>query len=386
MTATLLEITLRGLLSFGPATPPLTLGPLNVFIGPNGSGKSNLIETLALLRASVRDLLAGFEGGFTDWVWKGDSAGLARLDMVIANPIGQQPLRHHLSFRAVNQTFQLADERIENLSPYPGQTDTYFYYRYANGQPVINIQNGQRRLRRDTIAPNQSILAQRRDPEAYPEISYLAGFYENIRLYREWIFGRKTVFRIPQRADVPNARLDEDFANLGVFLSRLRRNKRAKESMLAALRDLYAGIDDYEIAIDGGTVQVTFNEGEYNIPATRLSDGTLRYLCLLAILCDPEPPPLIAIEEPELGLHPDILPRLADLLRDASTRTQLLVTTHSDVLVDALSDSPESVVVCEKHAGQTHFQRLSAEALRPWLAEYSLGQLWTRGELGGTRW
>lgn len=382
----LLEITLQGLLSFGPATPPLILGPLNVFIGPNGSGKSNLIEALALLRASARDMSAGFEGGFVDWIWKGNSAGIARLEVLMANPNGQQPLRHHLSFRAQNQSFALVDERIENQSPYAGQTDTYFYYRYLNGQPVINIQNGQRRLQRDTIAPNQSILSQRRDPETYPEISHLARVYENIRLYREWAFGRKTVFRIPQRADVSNVRLEEDFSNLGMFLSRLRRNKRAKEAVLEALRDLYAGIDDYEIAVEGGTVQVTFNEGEYNIPATRLSDGTLRYLCLLALLCDPEPPALIAIEEPELGLHPDVLPRLAALLREASTRTQLVVTTHSDVLVDALSNTPESIVVCEKHAGQTHFRRLEAEALQPWLADYSLGQLWTRGELGGTRW
>jgi len=66
---------------------------------------------------------------------------------------------------------------------------------------------------------------------------------------------------------------------------------------------------------------VIFTEGDFSIPATRLSDGTLRYLCLLAILCDPEPPPLICIEEPELGLHPDILPKLADLLVSASERT-----------------------------------------------------------------
>lgn len=100
--------------------------------------------------------------------------------------------------------------------------------------------------------------------------------------------------------------------------------------------------------IEGGTVQVFFTEGEFVIPATRLSDGTLRYLCLLAILCDPDPPPLICIEEPELGLHPDVLPKLADHLLAASKYTQLIVTTHSDVLVDAMSETPESIVVCEK--------------------------------------
>ena len=122
------------------------------------------------------------------------------------------------------------------------------------------------------------------------------------------------------------------------------------------------------------------------ISPTRLSDGTVRYLCLLAILCDPEPPPLIGIEEPELGLHPDLLPKVADLLVAASARTQLIVTTHSDILIDALTDWPESVVIVEKHAGQTSMQRLDAEKLRAWLEKYRLGQLWTRGDLGGTRW
>lgn len=75
----------------------------------------------------------------------------------------------------------------------------------------------------------------------------------------------------------------------------------AKRAILKGLQDLYEGITDFDVFIEGGTVQVFFTEGDFSIPATRLSDGTLRYLCLLAILCDPEPPPLICIEEPELG-------------------------------------------------------------------------------------
>ncbi|MNV58434.1 hypothetical protein D3C71_1508120 [compost metagenome] len=129
-----------------------------------------------------------------------------------------------------------------------------------------------------------------------------------------------------------------------------------------------------------------FQEGKYIVPATRLSDGTLRYLCLLAILCHPNPPPLICIEEPELGLHPDVLPTLANLLKDASERTQLIVTTHSDGLVDAMTDQPEAVIVAERGPQGTTLTRLDVEKLKPWLEKYRLGQLWTRGEIGGTRW
>ena len=108
-------------------------------------------------------------------------------------------------------------------------------------------------------------------------------------------------------------------------------------------------------------------------------------MCLLALLCDPDPPPLLCIEEPELGLHPDILPRLADLLIEASQRTQIIVTTHSDILVDAMTEIPESVVVCEKKEGKTSMVRLNKEELAVWFDHYRLGQLWTRGEIGGTR-
>ena len=173
---------------------------------------------------------------------------------------------------------------------------------------------------------------------------------------------------------------------LDFFLSRLRKTPKVKAAILDRLKDLYEGVSDFELVVEGGTVQVFFTEGDISIPATRLSDGTLRYLCLLAILCDPEPPPLICIEEPELGLHPDIPPKLADLLVRASQRTQLIVTTHSDILVDAMTERPEAVVVCEKHERRTAMRRLKQEDLTSWLSKYRLGQLWTKGPLGGTRW
>ena len=262
----------------------------------------------------------------------------------------------------------------------------FFFYKYQEGRPVVNLNGQQRGLKRESVEADSSILAQRKDPEQYPEITHLGQQYNGIRAYREWAFGRNTVFRVPQRADTRSDRLEEDFSNLGLFLNRMRRSPDAKNKILRHLHDLYEGVDDFETIIEGGSVQVFFSEGRFSIPATRLSDGTLRYLCLLAILCDPSPPPLICIEEPELGLHPDILPKIADLLVEASQTTQLIVTTHSDILVDAMTERPESVVICEKQEGQTQMTRLSADDLSGWLGKYRLGQLWTRGDLGGTRW
>jgi predicted ATPase len=391
----IVEIQLRNLLSFGPDTEPLALKDLNVLIGANGSGKSNFIEAVSLLRSAPNDIRAVIRrgGGVGDWIWKGDSEGVASIDVVTKNPQGSMPLRHVLAFRKENHAFSVVEERIENEKSHSAYEMPYFYYHYIDRNPIINIRNrdvaeklGQRKLKPETIDSDKSILAQRRDPETYPEISYLANTYDSIKIYREWYFGRNAIFREPQKADMRNDRLEEDFSNLGLFLNRLRRVPKAKNMILEALRDLYEGFDDFDVSIEGGAVQVFFTEGDFTIPATRLSDGTLRYLCLLAILCDPTPPPLICIEEPELGLHPDIIPKIADLLNVASERTQLIVTTHSDILVDAMTEQPDAVLVCEKHNGRTKIRRLDSEKLERWLKDYRLGELWTRGTLGGTRW
>lgn len=382
-------IHLSNFLSFGTQTQALTLGPLNVIIGPNGSGKSNLIESIDLLRAAPDKLLTPIRegGGVRDWLWKGAAkTPTAMIDVVVANPKGPTSLRYVLSFTEVGQRFEIVDERVENERPDTGHPKPYFYYRFKNGRGVLNIKGTERRLQHEDIDLTASILAQRRDPDQYPELTYLGDAFSKIRVYRDWSFGRNATPRQPQKTDLPNDHLEPDGSNLGLVLNRLRREPPVKKRLLEALRALYDGIDDFDTLIEGGTVQVFLHEGQVTVPATRLSDGTIRYLCLLAVLCHPNPPPLLVIEEPELGLHPDVLPMLAGLLKEASQRTQLIVTTHSDELVDAMSDTPDSVVVAERNESCTILTRLNSEKLKPWLEKYRLGQLWTRGEIGGTRW
>ena len=381
----------KNFLSFGPDNAGIELQSLNLFIGPNASGKSNFIEAINLMRSAPKEFrdVTRKGGGVAEWIWKGQSKKPASVEWIVSYPKGKKPLRHIMAFHPVSQAFSLDDECVEESEPrYASEQGVFFFYRYQNGQPAVNtVKEGRRQLARDTIEPDRSILAQRRDPESYPELAWLAQNYEKVRIYREWAFGRSAVFREPQKADMRNDTLEEDFSNLGLFLNRLKtRSPIAKKAILVGLKDLYDGITDFDVLIEGGTVQVFFTEGDFVIPATRLSDGTLRYLCLLAILCDPEPPPLICIEEPELGLHPDILPKVADLLKSASERTQIIVTTHSDILVDAMTDCPEAVVVCEKHEGKTEMTRLLAADLTVWLDKYRLGQLWIEGQLGGKRW
>lgn len=382
------EIKVSNLLSFGPDGVTLPLRPLNVLIGPNGSGKSNLIEVFGLLHAAPTDLATPVRegGGVRDWIWKGETGAHARVKAVVVYPGGTGPLWHLIDFTESSQRFKLDCEIIGTWHADSAESGGHICASEAGGYKVFVPGSGLRFIKAPDAPWDGSVISLLYDPETHPEISYLSEVYGRIRVYREWCFGRFNPTRHPQKADQPNDSLEPDCSNLGLVLNRLRRDLDVKRSILENLRQLYPGIDDYDVSVEGGTVQVFFQESGFAIPATRLSDGTLRYLCLLAILCDPKPPPLVCIEEPELGLHPDILPTIAKLLKDASERTQLIVTTHSDILVDEFSDEPESVVVCEKPEAQTIMKRLDASALKKWLEKYRLGQLWTKGELGGVRW
>ena len=386
------RIKLQNILSFGPDTQELELKPLNVLIGPNGSGKSNLIEVIGLLKAAPSDFLEPIRegGGIHNWIWRGEpNAASVKVEVILREEHGQA-LRYKLTFAEKYERFQLIEERLEQENSEEAGHHPVALVEFQEGQAKIKggFSGDDSERAGDTVMSlnsNQSIFSQLKGP-SYPELTDLGNSFENIGLFRECSFGPSAPARQPQKTDLPNDFLMESAQNLGLILNRLMQDASVKERILNALGELYESVTDFFLHVEYGTIQVFLKEGKISVPSTRLSDGTLRYLCLLAILCHPSPPPLVCIEEPELGLHPDILPGLADLLREASERCQLIVTTHSDVLVDKLTDTPESVVVCEKHNGQTQLQRLDSKALAHWLERYSLGDLWTKGELGGNRW
>lgn len=389
------SLKLTNLLSFGPDTESLALQPLNVLIGPNGAGKSNFLEALALLQATPGLITTPIRdgGGIQDWLHKSCTQPTgqrveARLEIVLSLEDIRPDLRYGLAFQDVSGRLEITDEYLENAEAQAGHAEPYFYYRWDNGHPVLNVAGqGQRGLQRESIKPDQSILAQRRDSDLYPELTLLAETFGSIQLYRDWTWGRYTAARQPQKTDLPTDRLLPDATNLALVINRVRRDGSARKRLIDALRRIYEGVEDIHVDVAAGSAQLFLLESAGSMPATRLSDGTLRYLMLLTLLCDPNPPPLLVLEEPELGLHPDLLPTLATLLVDASQRTQLIVTTHAPTLVDALTEHPESLIICERRdGGATRMERLDAAELSPWLDKFRLGQLWTSGELGGTRW
>lgn len=397
MTTPLIRrLTLQNFLSFGPQGVSIDLLPLNVLIGPNAAGKSNLLEALAVLRATAKDLQAAIRegGGIDEYIWKGaDTRVPAGLEAIIDDPEPFLTLqvRYRIELGRRGTRLDVAGELIQGLADTGVDgVRTIPAYEYSNGKGILQSQiedEAPRAISHEDLKTGQSILSQRRDPERYREITFLADYFAGITLFREWSFGARTPARLPQPTDLPSDFLVPDGSNLALVLHDLSQTSAKREELIGYLRRFYEHARFISTRIQGGPLQLYIEEeGGRQIPASRLSDGTLRYLCLLAILCHPSPPPIVAIEEPELGLHPDTLSTIAELLKKASERTQLFVTTHSDALVSALSDVPEAVLICERMPSGTFMQRLEPEKLREWLEEYRLGEIWRMGEIGGNRW
>ncbi|MCY4462963.1 MAG: AAA family ATPase [Albidovulum sp.] len=400
------QLTMNGILSFSQDMQPFELQPLNVLIGPNGSGKSNVIEALELLRATPTNFAAAIRdgGGAVEWLWKGsEQEEFAKIDILsgdassgLQTPTGR-PLRYRLEFTSANNRVEVLDEAIEEAKPASGHTDAYFYYRFQRGRPVFNskveaqdehsrdsLNSGrmERRLKRDDLIPDQSVLHQRKEPELYPEVTWIAQNFEQIQTFRDWNFGRYAPLRRPQPADLPENRLLPDSSNLALLLNNVEHRDPLRFNSL--LKRFFPQFERMSTRTSGGTVQFYLHETGFRsaIPATRLSDGTIRFIAILATLLAPEPPPLVCIEEPELGMHPDAVILIGELLVEASQRMQLIVTTHSDALISVLSNNPEAVIACERPGMGTTLRRLDADKLSHWLNDYGLGDLWRMGELG----
>jgi predicted ATPase len=408
------------LLSFGPNTEEIELRPLNILIGPNGGGKSNFIELIGLLAdlPSKEPWSTVIEtGGANEWTWKG------------SNPRGDEPA---MSLLASGQLFPRdASGDLANLEPanLVEKSDFYSIKLKSNDQGAFEVASEvfrqEKRWDDDQIVPpwlsreGWNCTIHEKNPSSsidsrshfsmnpgssvlstsgvvsefaakVPHIREFAEKLGDIAFYRDWSFGVDAAPRDPQPAGLDSRRLDEDMRNLAQVLKawRDRGDQPSFHRMLDLMKAFYEPARDVDVELLGTHLRIMIKEESLvsRTPGTRLSDGTLRWLALLTVLLNPTPPPAVCLEEPELGLHPDILPTLADLLIDASTRAQLIITTHSSALVDAFSDNPEAVCVCEKVEGSTVIRRLDKERLKVWLNDYSLGHLWASGEIGGNRW
>jgi predicted ATPase len=375
------RLKLKNILSFRDST--VELGRLNVLIGPNAVGKSNLIEVIGLLQSAPTGLAQAIMrgGGIRQCLWLGTDLPVAATIVCDARLRGSRqvgPLTYVLQILGDTNGYQISREELAKR----GEGEVcYFSRAYAEAnlfEPSTRMQ----------VHQTESLLSQFKNPADPTPITEWGKELAEIQIFREFRTGPRAAMRQGISAATPKDALQEGGDNLAMVLQDFN------------FRDLSGRINKYlgrfcerfvdvKVEIDGGFARTYLSETGLRdkISSSRMSDGTLKFISILAALSHPKTPPLMCIEEPELGLHPDALQLVAEVLLEASERMQLIVTTHSDALVDALTDHPESVLVCERDFDNgTQMKQLSKKKLQAWLAQYSLGELWRKGEIGGGRW
>lgn len=419
------RLRVRGLLSFGPDTPDFEFSPLDVLIGANAAGKSNFFEAIRLLAAAPTDLAGAIRrrGGVGDWLWKGKGAAASA---TLSAEVGPYPetgrrLRYHLEITGDDDGRPVvSDERVEearSAEASPDDREARLLYGTVDGVPVLRAADrletgawppeGARlgeptltmfpeeavaeqpalpqalvRLPPDAIPPGQSVLASCRDLEPCPELSWLARQLGRITVFGARPVGPDSPVRRPQPADLPGDRLLPDASNLASVWREIERREPGRPDEL--LRRFLSRWERLSTRESDGKIECLFHEFglEAPVPAAGVADGTIAFLIVLAALLAPSPPSVLCLEHPEAGLHHDHWLQFGGLLADACERMQVLVTTHSEMLVSEFTTRPESVVVCEREDRGTALRRLDAEVMEQWPDEGSLGDLWCIGALG----
>ena len=380
------------------------LGALNVLVGPNGAGKSNLLKVFQFIgEVARRDLLPAIDlfGGFDNLVFRGRSNKSRRITLEISGLVTKYasqnaPDDYELSFwqqrygggtgkppfylvqrreKIVFKRFGGRGRRIELSGGSVDFQDTGPDARLGSREQVVSVQ------------PSSSGLAiLRRLGADYDsrEINNLAAIFEQMRVVEVSVV----------EAQKPAARkgaaeLQADASNLAAYLLWLREtSEHAFENLVEDVRYVLPGFEGFHFEEVSGTDAVRVHLQERGLsgttPLAAASFGTVRAIALFAILHDPEPPKLTCLEEVDHGLHPYALDRLVERLREASTRTQVVVATHSPALVNRLR--PEDLIIFERaDDGSTRRVDITTDQLRKMQEEsgYGLGELWFSGTLGG---
>jgi len=373
-------------------------GDLNVLIGPNASGKSNLLRVLETLSTAAQGGLARHvqrEGGIEPIVWDGQTDDVHLRAKLTPIPPYRDPVKDAL-------TYKLSLARLGRSSAYRIEREVLGnFHKVETGE----VHEPFKLLERDTHhAVVYSIDAQRFEapPASVPEGEallsaaagpftanrYVAEFQKELadwKIYQDFHTHREAEIRAPQvtRAET---QVSTDGQNLIPVLHSLCTSNRDFEHEITTAMQAAFG-DDFEklvfppAADQRIQMRIRWRSLKREQSTADLSDGTLRFLLLLAILANPSPPPLIAIDEPETGLHPSMLPIVAEYARDAATRSQVILTTHSPELLDAFGQDVPTTTVVERQAGQTTLRVVSGGELDYWLRQYTLGQLYRSKEL-----
>jgi len=372
-------------------------GSLNVIIGPNGSGKSNLLRALSLLQQSAQGGLAEAilrQGGIGPLLWDGQVQELSwsvKTDPVSPNlDEEREALTYELRLRQLGATsaYRIEYELLGNYyrRDRGEKSEPYKFLERRPGHAVtFDVQEHGLAAHEGSVPDDQSLLSLVAGPFGNPIVLAFRDRLASWGIYHDLHVDQKAPLRQPAVARLEK-RVAADGQNLIPALHTLYSSSRdfksdVDQAMRAAFGDDFEDLTFPPAADQRVQMRLRWRSLKSAQSAADLSDGTIRFLLLLAILANPEPESLIAIDEPEVGLHPGMLPIVAEFAREAARRTQVILTTHSPQFLDAFRQEPPTTTVAHWVDGETRLSVVDGEELARWLEEYSLGALFRSGEL-----
>ena len=360
----------------------LPLRPLSVMIGANGTGKTSVLDVLSLLANSARGKLndsisdlSGLASVLT--LGKADELHL-EISMSIPN---YQPLEYSLRIRPQGVAYGITEEKlIQQRRPQPPP----FLHIDSHGPDIKYYEADKRSLVRPNWdhKPLETSLSQVpkmfREPEDFRNRLASSTFYHVLNV------DSRSPVRLPQPmqpATLPG-RNGEELVSCLFYLQQTERSRF--EAIEDALRTAFPRFERLDFPpVAAGTLALTWRETGFQKPLYmhQLSEGTLRFLWLATLLQSPGLTALTLLDEPEVSLHPELLSLLADLLREASQRTQLVVATHSDRLIRFL-EPKEILVLDSTDEGMSTLTWADELDLDEWLKDYTMEELWSNGRIG----
>ncbi|MDW7739931.1 MAG: AAA family ATPase [Bacillota bacterium] len=373
-------------------------GDLNMIIGPNGTGKSNLLRFFELLVAASKGRLAKHiqkSGGIKPILWDGKvdsfSFRLETSSPAVSTVHWEDCLTYEALIRQIGygSDYQVENELLKRCDQPDASGDDQsliLFQRHKQQATVYNTRGNEMIAPDDAVQTDELLLATAANP--FSDCKQINAFQKGLSswiIYHDLQVHQESSIRQPAISRY-ETNVSADGQNLISVLHTLYTSNRdfknnIDTAMQAAFSSEYEELVFPPAADQRIQLRIRWKSLEQEQSAADLSDGTLYFLLLMAILNNPRPPALIAIDEPETGLHPSMLPVIAEHALEASYKTQVIFTTHSSQLLDAFHDTKPVTTVARWQNGETIFKVLDGEELNYWLRTYTLGSLFTSGEL-----
>ena len=362
----------------------MDMRPLMVMIGANGSGKTSFMDALSLVATSAEGGLnrrLNDMGGAAEILTRERSEDMSfSAEMEVPN---HNPLEYSMSIAVQGQAYSISQESLTQLRT--GGFAQPFKHIESVYKDIQYFDTADNHLIRPNWAFNYFESSLSQVPKLFREAEDLRRTLSAVTQYHVLDVGPRAPVKLPQQLR-PVQLPGENGENLVPFLFNLRETDRDKyEAIEDALRVAFPGFDSLTFPIAAaGMISMTWKDKAFRSPIYihQLSEGTLRFLWLASLLQSPGLSTITMIDEPEVSLHPELLSLLAELLREASHRTQIIVATHSDRLIRFL-EAGEVVAMDVGEDGGVSMTWADTLDLDEWLADYSLDEVWQMGLMGG---